>query len=809
MRTRRPTHILLRRGVVAVSLTLVTAIGATPPLSAGADPAARGTARDQHRHSHVERGPAGFEKVASRPLPRPRNVPTRPDVSTSAAVGSAPAGATVDLEVLVIAADGTEADLPAIRQALDYLGTPYDEFVAAPAPTDPAVNRFSTPGSGAPALADASLETATNGNYSAVILTTGELGYAGEAGYVSALTPAEWQHLWDYEATFDVRQVSWYTYPTADYGFEPPSAAVDTSTSTIEASFTDAGAGVFGSYANTATPVTIGDAYTYLARPLDDGATTTLLTTDQGDALAAVREHADGRESLALTFDSNANLLHNLVLSYGVVNWATQGLFLGARHVYLGAQVDDLFIDTTLWPPGTPCATSVDDPSLPTYRLTGDDLEAVEEWQAGRQSEAPTAELRLNLAFNGYGTTEAYYDEEYQPEHPDAPSGDTLVEQAEDDEDRFAWISHTYTHANLDDLDAAATADELSSNHVVAEELDLSTYSTASLVQPDVSGLANPAFLDTAYDLGTRYLVSDTSRGGFADNPSPNAGVYNPIQAGLLQVPRRPTNLYFNVSTPEEWLAEDNCLYPAGAFGHVETYDELLERESGVLLTYLLKGDIDPWMFHQSNLRTYDGSRSLLTDLLDRTLDLYTAHFTLPVLSPTMDALGALVAERMRYDGAVVTAAGLAGDPGPSSVSVSAEGATTAPVTGLAIDGAELYGDQLIATVSLDAGGTLTYSSLASVSRQTLTFGQRSLGKTKTKPVLVTSIGELPLVIASITVSGDFTETNGCGTVLAVGQSCSVNVTFAPTATGTRTGSLTVTGGAGNPQLVSLTGTGK
>src|SRR5438128_1595967 len=36
-----------------------------------------------------------------------------------------------DLRVLVIAADGSEVDLPAIRQTLDYLGTPYTIYLAA------------------------------------------------------------------------------------------------------------------------------------------------------------------------------------------------------------------------------------------------------------------------------------------------------------------------------------------------------------------------------------------------------------------------------------------------------------------------------------------------------------------------------------------------------------------------------------------------------------------------------------------------------------------------------------------------------
>jgi hypothetical protein len=52
-------------------------------------------------------------------------------------------------------------------------------------------------------------------------------------------------------------------------------------------------------------------------------------------------------------------------------------------------------------------------------------------------------------------------------------------------------------------------------------------------------------------------------------------------------------------------------------------------------------------MFHQPNLRAYDGTRSLLGDLLDLTLDKYNRYFNLPIQSPTMDALGRRIADRM------------------------------------------------------------------------------------------------------------------------------------------------------------------
>ncbi|MDP9040120.1 MAG: choice-of-anchor D domain-containing protein, partial [Acidobacteriota bacterium] len=61
----------------------------------------------------------------------------------------------------------------------------------------------------------------------------------------------------------------------------------------------------------------------------------------------------------------------------------------------------------------------------------------------------------------------------------------------------------------------------------------------------------------------------------------------------------------------------------------------------------------------------------------------------------------------------------------------------------------------------------------------------------------------------SLAVTGDFAETTSCGSTVAAGGSCSVSVTFAPSAPGTRNGLLSATAGAGTgPLYVTLSGTG-
>ena len=62
------------------------------------------------------------------------------------------------------------------------------------------------------------------------------------------------------------------------------------------------------------------------------------------------------------------------------------------------------------------------------------------------------------------------------------------------------------------------------------------------------------------------------------------------------------------------------------------------------------------------------------------------------------------------------------------------------------------------------------------------------------------------------TNAGDFAQSNNCGGALAASGTCSISVTFTPTATGSRTANLVVTDNTGNvagsTQTATLTGTG-
>jgi hypothetical protein len=93
----------------------------------------------------------------------------------------------------------------------------------------------------------------------------------------------------------------------------------------------------------------------------------------------------------------------------------------------------------------------------------------------------------------------------------------------------------------------------------------------------------------------------------------------------------------------------------------------------------------------------------------------------------------------------------------------------------------------------------------------TLNFGAEPVGKTSApKKVKLSNSGNAKLKISSITVSGDFLDQNNCGKGLAVGKSCTIQVSFKPQAKGIRTGEVTIAdNAAGRKQKVSLKGIGK
>jgi hypothetical protein len=135
----------------------------------------------------------------------------------------------------------------------------------------------------------------------------------------------------------------------------------------------------------------------------------------------------------------------------------------------------------------------------------------------------------------------------------------------------------------------------------------------------------------------------------------------------------------------------------------------------------MLKGDMNPEMFHQPNLHFFTNnvagmasngqSSSLISDVYDGAFTRYLSLFKLPVLSLPLDQLGQRMQDRNVYNLSQATATYTGGaDPTititiPPAATVTS---ATVPVTGLNSATAESYGGQNISHVPVTQGTSVT-----------------------------------------------------------------------------------------------------
>lgn len=113
-------------------------------------------------------------------------------------------------------------------------------------------------------------------------------------------------------------------------------------------------------------------------------------------------------------------------------------------------------------------------------------------------------------------------------------------------------------------------------------------------------------------------------------------------------------------------------------------------------------------------------------------------------------------------------------------------------------------------TIQLSGTG-IAPTETVNLSPASLNFGTTLEGTTSaTQPVTLTNIGNNSLNIAKITVVGvDYSQTNNCGSSVAAGASCTINVSYAPSSSGTNQTRIDITDdGLSSPQSISLSGAG-
>jgi len=96
------------------------------------------------------------------------------------------------------------------------------------------------------------------------------------------------------------------------------------------------------------------------------------------------------------------------------------------------------------------------------------------------------------------------------------------------------------------------------------------------------------------------------------------------------------------------------------------------------------------------------------------------------------------------------------------------------------------------------------------LSRGQVNFGGLALNSTSSaQTVTLSNSGNATLTGITIGIQGDYVQSGDCATTLNAGASCSVNITFTPTAAGPRAGLVSIASSAsGSPHLVVLSGTG-
>ncbi|MEV8511731.1 hypothetical protein [Dactylosporangium sp. NPDC051484] len=718
---RTPTRrLLLRTSTAAVCALLVLG---------GAQRASAEQPKHQPAHGHKgtlvlgQPGPRGAQRVTRPGAPLPkisgsvplnRNLTVRPGKPGAASTqGAGPstlaapaASPKVGLRALVIGVDSADWGVDTWKSTLERVGAAYDVLLSKSQP-----------------LTAASLVRPDGaGRYNAILLTNSMLLYdSGGGTYVSGLDGNEWNALWAYERDYAVRQASLYT----SYGTFPENYCLSASSESgvgdtaLPASLTTAGAGVFD-YLKPTVRVPIVQSYVYRTR-VTAGCAADPLLVNGSDVLGVRSTSTDGRERMALTFTSNQYLMQANLLAYGMLRWASRGLFLGEQRHYLSVDVDDWFNSADHYFPDGHIESD------PGYQMSGHDAYNAYLRQTALRTAYPLASgFTLNLAYNGG-------DADLNAGTTCSPNGGitTLTATSRCLSTKFRWLNHTLTHPELNSTDYATSANEISANRTVATRLGLSQpdsvlktgeYSGLGVYNPDPDddvdpptdfGLAasNQQFLNAARDLGVKYVHGNMS---FASHVPDcfDCGKVHPLSPTITIVPDWPTNIAYHTTTPAEQIAFYNSYYgPAGKFPYWPanlTYAQMLDAETQIALGHLATGSLYTHTFHIANLRDYGSGRTLLTDWLDQVMSKYSGYYSVPLLNPDWTALSAYATLRISHFAEVRGNVDAVYDPAARTVTVTTPLAGALTVSGVSGTGSTTYGTEVSAKLTLPAGGTVT-----------------------------------------------------------------------------------------------------
>lgn len=541
------------------------------------------------------------------------------------------AGRPVELRFLVIATNAADLGLAPIKTLLDHLGAAYQVLLAAEQPL----------------TRDTLIRPDGVGRFNAVLLTNNNLLYSKEGNFVGAFDGIEWNQLWQYERDYGVRQVVMYSsaglYPE-DYCLQQVESN-GVSEQGIVARLSPVGTRIFD-YLRPEVALPIKASFVYRTKLKPGCQATPILSDERGNVLGVTTTSSDGRERLALTFSQNANLLHTQLLGYGLVRWASKGLFLGEQRMYFGLDVDD-------WLGANPWRLADGTFAPSGFRISAKDAWAVYLQQLELRKRFPLAgKFTLGMAYNGGGAKP-----EAPPScDPNAPSPDGLTSITYCLRDKFRWINHTFRHLLMDDLPYESALSEIKRNIEAARTLGLEiqadmlktgelsglgwrSRSENSLAKEDLGLQAsNKALLQAAKEAGIRYIHANMS----VPSHRPacwNCTLVHPLEPSLTLIPVWPVNIAYDVTTPEEASSAYNATYgPKGSQPYWPKdllYSEIVDSEASLAFQHILSGSVYTHYLHQSNLHEYAPGRSLAYDWLERALEKYSQYFRVPLQNPS------------------------------------------------------------------------------------------------------------------------------------------------------------------------------
>jgi hypothetical protein len=659
---------------------------------------------------HVPGFGAVARPAAARPVPLPKRsgtVAVQKTATKSAAESAGLAAAGTDqvaLRALVVATNADDFGTPTWKATLDRLGAAYDVLYAASTAV----------------TASTLVRDDGTGRYNAILLTNSMLVYdSGGGNYISALDASEWNVLWAYERNFGVRQAALYT----SYGTWPEDYCLRSAGETsvgdtpLNVSLTSAGAGVFD-YLKASTVIPVVQSYVYKTS-IAAGCAADAVATDGTNVLGVRTTSSDGRERLALTFTLNQNLLQSDLLVYGLVRWATKGMFLGEQRHYLNVDIDDWFNTSDHYYPDGHIEYT------PGFQVSAHDMVNLDNRQAALSTAHPG--FTFNLAYNG-ADIDPFAGSACSPD-----GGPTeLTATSKCLATHFRWLNHTFNHPELNFTDYATTYAEINDNRAAASSIGLSV-PTDVLKTPEYSGLgvytddpncdtcvpvdhglaaSNPNLLQAAKDLGVKYLHGNMS---FASHVPAhfNASITHPLEPSLSVVPDWPTNIAYFCTTPDEETAFYNSFYgPNGRFPYWptdRTYAQILDYEAGIGLQHVATGSVNTHTFHIANVNDYDtaSGRTLVTDWVEAVTGKYDSYYAVPLINLDWSAIGAYTALRTAHFAELGAGVDAVYDRSAGTVTVSSPQAGTVQVSGVQGSGASTYGTDVTTPVTL-AGTAVT-----------------------------------------------------------------------------------------------------